>query len=203
MKKQAISKSVTANRETWLHKAVVEFRKTFKGKGYTIPDRLQVSCGWPSRSVRKVIGQAFDAGWTTDKTNHIFISPILGEDPTRVLDVLIHELIHVSIGCDKAHGKEFKAAMKLLGLEGKATATTASEELKADLVKLVEKLGEYPHATMHLTPDAQKKTRNKSGAYVRLVSEENPGYSILIAKTFIEEFGAPLCPISNKPMVQL
>jgi hypothetical protein len=38
-----------AYREAWLAAVVEHFKRDFKAHGYPLPDRLRVTCGWPSR----------------------------------------------------------------------------------------------------------------------------------------------------------
>jgi hypothetical protein len=96
------------NREAWLHAAVDLMRPLFHAKGKPIPETVQVSTGWPSKSAlsnkSRRIGECWDASAASDKQPHIFISPILdNEKSCRVLDVLHHELIHAAVGCACGH----------------------------------------------------------------------------------------------------
>jgi hypothetical protein len=38
-----------AYREAWLAAAAEHFKPDFAAHGYSLPDRLRVTCGWPSR----------------------------------------------------------------------------------------------------------------------------------------------------------
>lgn len=96
--------------------------------------RLAKNChfsyGFPSNgafSQRQARGEA----WKQKKTVAIFVSPTQFKkgNAIQVLATLIHEIIHIKIGTDKGHRKEFKQEMKAVGLEGKATSTSAGKEL--------------------------------------------------------------------------
>jgi hypothetical protein len=71
-----------------------------------------------------------------------------------VLDVLIHELIHVADDNEHGHKGPFAEWATRLGLQGRMTATTASVTLAAEMVTLAATLGEYPHAELTPLPDA-------------------------------------------------
>ncbi len=83
------------------------------------------SYGFPSKSQR--LGET----WQQEGTEAIFINPCLFQagNQTQTLGVLIHEMIHIQIGVEKGHKNEFKSAMKVVGLEGKATRTEVGERL--------------------------------------------------------------------------
>ena len=62
--------------------------------------------------------------------------------------MLLHELIHASVGCDAKHGKRFSQAARACGLAGPPTATVVSDALKPLLQEYVERVGGYPHAAI-------------------------------------------------------
>ena len=188
----------TLTREEWLNKAVVQLTPWFEAHGYKVPTNLRVSVGWPKGS-REVIGQCFPTAMSSDEHFEIFISPTLDE-PTRVLDVLIHELIHAVLPPEVKHGKEFKKAMKDLELEGKATATVASPILVEKLAKLVEKLGDYPHKALRDPSKSKGKGKPKQKAWTWYKSPENDEFRIQLGPKILEQ-GIPLCPFTKEPMV--
>ena len=66
----------------------------------------------------------------------ISLHPTIFNDPSRVLDVLLHEMIHAIV--PKAdHRVEFRVLAKRVGLTGKMTATVAGPELKHKLDRLL------------------------------------------------------------------
>lgn len=186
-------------REQWLSAAVALLDERFLAPhGYKLPERWNVSCGWPKGGSKgHSIGQCWPSGLCEDETTvHMFISPELVK-PIRVLDVLLHELIHASIGCDKKHGKEFRAAQKKFGLEGRPTATYASEgtECFAALEAITLLLGHYPHAALR-RPMRGRGTGG--GGWVRYRSPTDPSYTILVSPKSLERWGAPLDPDSDE-----
>lgn len=77
-------------------------------------------------------------------------------DSCRVADVLLHEMIH-TLARFHGHSGAFKQIATTMGLEGRMTATTASEDLRLRIWDgVVSRLGRYPHAKVHLTPRGQR-----------------------------------------------
>lgn len=158
-----------------------------------------VACGWPGgKSPLKTIGQCFPPEWAANGTTHIWISPAL-HDPVNVLETLVHELIHAIIGCDKKHGRHFRKAMEEVGLEGKPTATVAGEDLREQLLEIADELGPYPHDRIAWRTKAKSERKSTR---VKLVSPVDPDYVVHIVPARLEEYGAPLCPMCNQPMVE-
>ena len=77
-------------------------------------------------------------------------------DSMRVADILLHEMIHT---CAVFHGhrRAFRDIALGVGLTGKMTATTATEEL-AERIKteVVDVLGKYPHRKVTLIKRGQR-----------------------------------------------
>ncbi|MDT8915806.1 hypothetical protein [Amycolatopsis sp. PS_44_ISF1] len=137
----------TQTREMWLHKAIEALRPRFEEVGMPLPEKIHVSVGFggAARAENKfILAVCWATEASADKANHIFISPVL-DDTARILDVLIHELIHAADNCKSGHKGPFAEAATRLGLTGKMTATVASVELAAEMITLAETLGDYPH----------------------------------------------------------
>ena len=151
------NKRIYKHREQWLAEALALVREHFTEAGYTVPDAVRVGVGWPSKQAfgkTRRIGEAWSNECSADKTHEIIISIYLS-DPIKILGVLIHEVIHVTVGVDKGHRRPFTKAMKAVGLCGKPTATGETPELVETLKQWVEVLGVYPHAQL------DGKTRKK------------------------------------------
>ena len=153
-----------------------------------------MSTGFPKgggRGNAKVSGQA----WTIEgKTPNVFISPIL-DDSQRVLDVLVHELVHVAVGCQCGHRGPFKRLATGLGLTGKMTATVAGEDLLVRLGTIISAIGEYPHEALIPAPNPKKQS-------TRMIKVEcgGCGYVARVSRKWIGEAGAPLCPCNQEEM---
>lgn len=136
-------------REQWLGAAVDLLRPVFKQRaGVTLPKNWRVSCGFPHRG-KKAIGQCWPKTASGDQHWEMFISPVLAE-PVRVLDVLVHELVHAGVGVKHGHDSVFAKAARSMLLEGKLTATTSGKPFKDEIATpLLAKLGAYPHAVLN------------------------------------------------------
>jgi hypothetical protein len=190
------------NRETWLLKAVDLLRPTFKLAGYDIPATVHVSVGFPSKGAlrakgSKVLGECWKPKVSADGNSQIYINPLIA-DGSRVLDVLIHELIHAVLP-EAGHKKPFAAAAVKLGLDGPPKATVASEALKRELDDLIAReLGTYPHPA--LSPVVLEK--KQSTRLIKAVcatpacagDAEGDVYTVRITRKWLDKFGAPLCP---------
>src|SRR5688572_8134426 len=99
-------------REAWLRAAVDNLRERYSSAGYPLPQRVQVSVGFP-RAKRKAIGQCWAQKHAADEASHIFISPVL-VDAGDVLSTLCHELVHAAQDCQTGHGAKFVKACKAL-----------------------------------------------------------------------------------------
>lgn len=200
------------NREEWLINSVKALEEVFfDGNGYTLPNRIMVSCGFP-RGHAKAIGQCWDPKVTKDGTIHIFICPTQG-DGMRVLDIMLHELIHAAVGLKEGHRGKFKKLALEFGLEGKMTAThvVPGSELHRKLAAILTQLGDYPHATI-LTKDRPRLGPSPSDGdgdgegeepkgrtkWVVYVSTKEPEFRVTMSPFVIKEFGVPLDPWGEK-----
>jgi hypothetical protein len=157
----------------------------FADHGYEIPG-CPISCGWPSRSVRKALGQCFSSGSSEDGTRAIFVSPKMGK-ADEVAGVVVHEVLHACLPDGTGHKAPFKKGMKALGLEGKATATEVGEELQERLNTICSDLGEYPHAALSLA-DGQKR----QGTRMLKMNCPGCGYVLRTTAKWID-LGLPTC----------
>ncbi len=176
-------------REGWLNKAMKSLdKKFFAGNGYDLP-ALRASCGFP-RGSAVAIGQCFDKTASADDTYEIFICPTQAS-PLKVLDILLHEMIHASVGIEEKHRGMFRKVALEFGFAGKMTATYAEEggELHAKLVAVAEKLGDYPHAAM------KKKTKPaKPNKWVRYFSTTEEQFRVVVNIDQVEMHGVPRDP---------
>ncbi len=186
---------MTANnhttREGWLVDAIGLLRtEFFTSRGHKVPAKLQVACGWVQGG-KNAIGQCWAPSASSDETTQMYISPTEA-DAARVLDILLHEMIHAVVGTKYGHKGPFRTLAKDFGLAGKMTATYAEEgsPLKALLVIIAGKLGPYPHAAM------TKKEVTKANPYkwTRLMSPSDGHYVVTISPKMVEQHGLPVDP---------
>jgi len=133
-------------RESWMQAAINVFRETFEIIDATLPEKIHVSVGLPDRKYGKgseAIGQCWPKSRSEDGINHVFICPTIS-DPVQVLNILVHELIHVSDDCKSGHRGHFARCKSDLGLGGKCTSTTPGE-LQGTFEAVAKALGAFPH----------------------------------------------------------
>lgn len=177
----------TLNREAWLNALAVKLVPLFDRAGYKLDlSKVRLSCGFPDRGVRKVIGQCWRRDASASGHTEIFVSPILGK-AKDVDHVLVHELVHHVVYPVRGHGAAFRKCAVGVGLAGKMTATHAGDELRALLNDLSESLGAFPHAALKLGANQKKQS-------TRLVKLECPGcgYIVRTTRKWLEQ-GVPSC----------
>lgn len=177
-------------REEWLNAAVTELRPLFATQGHPLPDRIRVTCGFPSQNARarkhRTIGEHWSAKASTDNSHEIFISPIQ-DDPFEVFGVLIHELAHAATDGDGHRGR-FPALVRGLWLEGKVTATVIGQAFRDNFGSLIDSLGAYPHSALNVP--AKGKVQS-----TRMLKAACPscGYTIRLTRRWAD-IGLPICP---------
>ena len=176
-------------REEWLVAATNLLREDFSAVGAEIPEKVHVTCGWPSKGGRPGKKQAVGECWKPECSEggytEMVINPMLGEG-LAALDVLTHELVHAAVGCDEGHKGPFRVTAKAIGLEGKMTATVAGETLLVRLRQIKTELGEYPHAK--LTP----KDKKPQGTRMLKVICPDCGWMARTSRKWIN-LGLPTC----------
>lgn len=204
LKDKSVATVGYTTREQWLEGAVyrlaAQFREQFAANfgdaGIEHLANISVSAGFPSvRGVTgKVIGECWASTATENGTHHIFISPLLG-DPVRVLDVLLHEMIHAAADDGKnSHKGPFTKCARACGLEGKPTATVAGMELKETLGHIAADLGAYPHSV--LKPGMRLKPK-QSTRMLKVVCPEC-GCTVRMTRKWLDDAGAPYCGFPHK-----
>ena len=179
-----------ATREEWLNRAKVGMIETlFKQAGVedtAQKTKIRVTCAPTSyRADSKVLGWCFGEGSSKDKTHEIIISSKV-DDASRAMDILAHEITPAGVGLEAGHGLEFRALATKIGLEGKMTATVAGEEFKKVASKIIEKIGEYPHA--EFTIGKKKQTTRM----VKLTCEDC-GFIARASRSALDRAGNPTC----------
>lgn len=186
------------NRESWLTNAVGLMRdRLFPSKGFEVPKEIRISVGFPKGSRGKgahSIGQCWAAVASADKHFEVFIHPELVE-PTRILDVVAHEIAHVVAGHDTGHGKGFREIATKIGLTGKMTATVAGEDLIPVLRDYSAFLGAYPHASLS---SERGKGPKKQGTRLLAATCPDCGYKIRVTQKWIDTAGLPTCPCGGE-----
>lgn len=185
------------NREEWLKSATEKLCDRFNLGELDV----HVSVGWPSRgglsSKKRVVGQCWKPETSRDGNSHIFISPML-EEPTYVLAVLLHELIHAWDRGENGHRGPFIDMAKKAGLEKPWTSTRAGVDLQQRLVILSGELGTYPHIVLEPTVVERKV---QSTRMLKLTCP-NDGYLVRTTAKWLD-IGVPTCPCGRVMELEL
>jgi hypothetical protein len=193
-KRRATSKTKNPNRalppslarQQWLEQAVEALRARFAAVGYTVPEKIRVSIGWPKRAAScGAIGECWSTKASSDAHAEMFISPEL-TDGMRILDVAAHELVHATVGTEAGHKKPFKHCALAIGLQGPMCRTTASPEFAAWAQTLLKCIGPYPAGFLTDTP--------KQGTRMLKYECSQCGYIARVSQKWLSEAGPPICP---------
>jgi len=183
-------------REQWLQEAVVEFRALAAERaGVEVPE-VAVSVGFPSNGARgrgyagRTIGECHYM--TGDGRPAIFIHPMI-DDPIRVLDILLHEVLHAALP-KHSHNRTFAKAARDCGLNGKPTATIAGADLKVELAEMAERLGTYDHGRV------DGSARKKQTTRLLKVECGQCGYIVRTTEKWLAR-GTPTCPCGEEMRV--
>jgi hypothetical protein len=182
-------------REAWLHAVAEGLREIFASHGATIPNKIRLTCGFPSKRAfsarRQRVGECWSSAASKDAHIEIIISPVL-DDPMKVAGVLAHELVHATVGIGFGHRGPFAKLARAIGLEGKMTATTEGDTFKQVVAPILESVGPYPHA--ELSNKLSKKARTKQGTRLLKLQCPTCGYTVRITQKWLDEVGPPACP---------
>jgi hypothetical protein len=191
--------NTTANREAWLNLMADKYiRPMFKQHGYIIPTNVRLSCSLSSSGIHTkkhqkkfTLGECYSPTASGDNTIEIMIVPTLA-DSAKVIDVLIHELCHATVGNGEGHNKVFGACARAVGLEGKLTSTHAGDALLAMINQWVQAEGEYPHARLSTGYRKQTTRLHKCDCYAC-------GYTMRISSKWLK-LATPRCPLGHGDM---
>ncbi|WP_327753217.1 transcription elongation protein SprT (plasmid) [Sphingobium sp. SJ10-10] len=193
------------NRESWLNRVALGMAPLFEALDAPLPARVRVAIGFTSRGAKgKAIGECWDNRLSGDGHFEIFIRPDLAHAPdampAQIAAILAHELVHAAAGIPAGHGKLFKRVALGLGLVGKMTATTPGEAFLASVAPILDAAGPLPHARL----DTAGETTAPKKQTTRLLKCEcaTCGYTLRTARKWLEQAGAPLCPIEGHGPMQ-
>ena len=165
MKKgQTIMSNLNLNRENWLNNAAGIFiNDLFNNhiEGTFPPFHMSIGNPTPSNDT-KVLGVCHNKASSEDGVNQVFISPRLSNAGLTVLNVLVHEMVHVENDCIDGHKGGFARLARSIGLEGKLTSTTLGGEALQVAEDILEVLGPIPHAKLTSAKKTQKNRNLKA-----------------------------------------
>lgn len=182
-------------REEWLTQATTELRPAFEIAGSKLPERIRLTCGFPLHAKRNnAIGECWIDSASADKHYEILISPVLA-DPTKVFEVLVHELCHTARGSFN-HGINFQKIASAMLLEpvnpnkknawGATKGANGFDQAYGDIIA---SLGVYPHAELTFSNGKKKQG-------TRMLKAECPtcGYTVRLTSKWAS-YGLPACPV--------
>lgn len=191
-------------REAWLLSAVELLIPLLEQAGAASlrQRKFQVSVSFPSKSIRKRIGECWNlSACSKGEVHNLLISPTI-DDGVKVLGVLAHELIHADDNGESGHNGHFRKVATALGLTGKMTATEVGAELVPVLADILTELGTYPHVKLNLNANVKKQTTRM--LKVECLDDEcechddnGNGYTVRTTQKWIE-IGTPTCPAGTR-----
>ncbi|WP_030538623.1 transcription elongation protein SprT [Sphingobium sp. DC-2] len=193
------------NRESWLNRVALGMASLFAALDAPLPARVRVAIGFTSRGAKgKAIGECWDNRRSADGHFEIFIRPDLAHAPdampAQIAAILAHELVHTAVGIPAGHGKAFKRVAVGLGLVGPMRATTPGEAFLMAVTPILDAAGPLPHARL----DTAGETTAPKKQTTRLLKCEcaTCGYTVRTTRKWLEQAGAPLCPIEGHGPMQ-
>jgi hypothetical protein len=191
--------------EEWLKRAEDALRPRFHKAGLIVPDDIRYAVAFPSPGARSnTIGECWSREASADKRHTIIVRADLAST-FDVLAVLTHELLHASLPFGVGHGPEFKRYLKPLGLEGPATATTASYDTLlyySDLshYAALGKLGAVPWGKLKFGSGLVSDRPKKQGTRMLKCACPICGYTVRLTQKWLDK-GAPICPTDHVAML--
>jgi hypothetical protein len=182
------------SREDWLMSAINLLRPLCAARGFPIPEKVRASCGFPGgRRARKAVGQCWSQLNSGDGFFEIFISPQI-DDPIDVLETLVHELGHASVGLDAGHRRPFAKFCEAMGLLPPWKSTTPGPAFKQGVAAPVLKALEVPYPHAKLRPSDQHSGPKKQTTRLMKCDCPKCGYTLRTTMKWLLVSGAPLCP---------
>jgi hypothetical protein len=186
------------NRESWLNRVAAGMAPLFEALESPLPSRARGDRLHQQRRKGKAIGECWDNRLSADGHFEIFIRPDLAHAPdampAQIAAILAHELVHAAVGIPAGHGKAFKRVALGLGLVGPMRATTPEGvpcRHRAD----PRCRRPPPHA--RLDTDGESTAPRKQKTRMLKCECATCGYTVRTARKWLEQAGAPLCPIEG------
>lgn len=188
--------SPSMERQVWLEKALKTLRGHFNANGYSVPDNLRLTIGFP-KGGRTRIGECHFTDNSADQHFEIFVSPELGKASKfgdhPVMEVMAHEICHTIAGYEAGHKKPFKVIATRIGLEGKMTSTVPGP-IMLNLIKRFEEVnGPYPAGAL------TRSMIKKKATYMIKCKCPDCDYQVYTTAKHLEK-GDPICPVDEVGM---
>ena len=192
-------------REQWLERVARALAPAFKRLGKELPP-YRIGVGFPStgRPRRKRgghlhgrVGECHPPESSGDGTHEIFIRPDQ-EDSVEVAAILAHELAHAAAGLEHRHGLEFRRVATGLGLVGQMRSTAPGPEFRKLARPILKRLGEFPHARLSMGRAEIGDVPPKQTTRLLLCECSKCGYKARVSRVWIDDVGAPHCPLHGQ-----
>lgn len=188
------------NRESWLNRVALGMAPLFEALDAPLPARVAAICAGIASGAWARSGRMKISKWPSALSRLSQHSPIaLPLAPALVKPIatriLAHELAHAAVGIPVGHGKAFKRVALGLGLVGPMRATTPGAAFLAAIVPILDAAGPLPHA--RLDTDGESTAPKKQKARMLKCECVTCCYTVRTARKWLEEAGAPLCPIED------
>ncbi len=189
------NKSPSILRQEWVEHAAAVFKQHFAECYWTVPDNIRLSIGFPvgSKDGKKKLGICHNEEWSADKHWEIFISPDY-TDTKEILETIAHEMIHATVKVPGHRGK-FKECAIAVGFVAPFSYTPAGPKMLACIEAITAQIGEFPAGILSLAKRKKQATR--------LLKCECPdcGYLARVTAKWVDQVGAPICPVDEVQMV--
>lgn len=181
-------------REEWLTEVADAMASWYDDLGFPLPD-FRITTGFPSSGRR---GRDAAEAWSEDggKSFAIFIRPDQKE-PNRVAAALARQLAHIAAGERDKHGHLFRHIAISIGLRGSTSEAAPGRLFKELAGPILERAGPLPAAARG--PAGQAESKKQSSRLIK-VSCGHCGYVARVSRKWLNQVGAPLCPLHG-PML--
>jgi len=196
------TKTYKGTREEWLEDSINEIFKQLKASGFNNfvkkPNEIKASFGhMPKGMKNSTIGvcqysseDVKNEDYDSSGTRHLFIRPTLKagnlENTLDIFQVLAHEVCHAVLPVGTGHKTGFSnLIIKMLGAEGKPTATVRGGAFDKWAKPVVSKLGLVPHIAILEQPKAPKTSvkvacTSPDTCYSATERSRKQGYGLII-----------------------
>lgn len=184
------------NRETWLNAVAAKMAPRFAELGHPLP-AFRVAIGFTSRGQRgNRVAECWSPSASADKHCEIFIRPDTA-DALEVASSLAHELAHAAVGLKEKHGGKFAKVCLAIGLQRPMKSTPRGPEFDAWVAPFLSAVGPLPHAALTLGGSASSAPPKQGTRMLKCVCSEC-GYTARTTQKWIDEAGAPHCPLHGQ-----
>ena len=169
----------------------------------TLPDKIRVSVGFPSRRAlatkNRVIGQCWAGAASEDGVPMILVSPVL-KDGLTAAGVLLHELVHAVVGPKEGHKGKFVALAKEVGLVKPWLSALPSDDTNLVLTDIITRVGEFPHAALVPKADGAEGPKKQTARMLKVTCGVCT-CPIRMTKIWIDK-GLPTCGCGGEMRVE-